>query len=163
MGTMEVVSDHKKFWEMHDLGSIPVELKARFYELGDVDLVEHPPERVYEPHESFFEIISQSSRVRGISPVFHPFYSEFFLNLVERGIEVDLILTESVFGRVVEDSRSSLDAFLEVENASMYVTREEVRLASAVTDVFFSLSLFLKTGQYDSRFDVTSRDASARS
>jgi predicted transcriptional regulator len=41
------------------------------------------------------------------------------------------------------------------------MTKKDFKFSYAVTDSYFSISLFYTTGVFDSRNDLTSRDASA--
>lgn len=159
--TLEVIERHENFWEEHSTEAVPMPLLLRIGELGNCELVENPPEHAYEPHREFLENLKRSTRVAGISPVFHPLYPEFFLRLAQNGVEVSLILTRRVFERVKEEYARTLNDFLNLKNADMYLYEGDIALACVATDVFFSLSLFYKDGTFDPHRDLISYDESA--
>ena len=159
--TLEVIERHETFWEEHSTEAVPMPLLLRIGELGNCELIENPPEHAYEPHREFLENLKRSKRVMGISPVFHPIYPEFFLRLAQSGVEVSLILTRRVFERVKEEYAGTLNDFLNLKNAEMYLCEGDITLACVATDVFFSLSLFYKNGTFDPHRDLISYDKSA--
>lgn len=148
--TIEIIDTYKDFWESHDIKAIPPHLLKRIYELGNCRLIETKISEIYEPHREWLEVISKSRKIKGISPVFHYSYPPFFLQLAESGAEVSLILTRDVFNRMKNEHMKTLQKFLRVRTAQLYVSDENIRLASGVTDGFCSISLFFKDGGYDS-------------
>lgn len=159
--TIDIMEKHKKFWMNHDLKAIPKHLLNRIYELGNCCLIESDISEMYEPHKQFMDALSKSKKIMGISPVFHHSYPPFFLQLAESGVEISLILTRKVFDKTKNEYADSLQKFLDLQTTELYVSDEDIRLASGVTDCFFSISLFFKNGGYDSQRDLISYDHSA--
>lgn len=158
---IEVIENHKPFWTEHDHSCIPERLLKRIYELGGSHIIENSPEDIYEIHKEFVENIVSSTSIYGISSVYHPAYPPMFLELAERGKNVTLILTENVFKKVKKNNRSDLRGYLGLKNAAMYVSDEDIKLASVVTDRFFSISLYFKDGTYDFKRDFISFNETA--
>ncbi len=159
--TIDIFEKHEDFLKNHDIEAIPPHLLNRIYDLGNCRLVESNISEIYEPHMDFFEALSKSKKVMGIAPIFHYSYPPFFLKLAQSGVEVSLLLTHDVFDKIKKEYRPMLDEYLSLPNASLYVSDEKIKLASAVSDSFFSISLFFKTGGYDSQKDLVSQDESA--
>jgi predicted transcriptional regulator len=72
-----------------------------------------------------------------------------------------LIFTPSVFKIVSEKYRDLLEEYFRCEHASLYVSKDDIKFSCAVSDSYFSMSLFYNTGAFDSKHDVVSRDPSA--
>lgn len=161
VNTLHVIDENKKFWERHIVEAIPQHLLERIGELGNCKLIENRTENIYEPHSLFLESLSKSKKIMGISPVLHPLYPQFFLQLAESGKNVSLILTGEVFGRIKSEHTDMLQKFLTMRNAQLFVSDEDIRLACGVTECFFSISLFFNNGNYDSQKDLVSFDNSA--
>jgi predicted transcriptional regulator len=159
--TIEIFEKYEDFLINHDIEAIPQHLLKRIYELGNCHLVENDISEIYEPHMNFFEALSKSKKVMGIAPIFHYSYPPFFLKLAQNGVEVSLLLTHDVFEKIKKEYMPMLDEYLSLQNASLYVSDEKIKLASAVSDSFFSISLFFKNGGYDSQKDLVSEDDSA--
>ncbi len=159
--TIEIVEKHEDFLVNHEIKAIPQHLLKRIYELGDCNIVEGNVSEIYEPHKEFIEYILSSKMVLGISPIFYHSYPPLFLQLAESGNEISIILTKNVFEKIKTEYTHILSKFIELPNAELYVSDEDIKLASAVTDSFLSLSLFFKNGGYDSQKELISTDSSA--
>ncbi|MDD1677929.1 MAG: winged helix-turn-helix domain-containing protein [Methanomicrobiales archaeon] len=161
LGTLAVFEQEKEFWKEHDLAGIPLPLRMRIAELGKYCIISSGEDELYESHSEFQEQILRSTRVHGYAPILHPIYPQFFLALAKRGVEISLVLTDSVFARIEKKYGDQLNEGLRYPNASLYVTVENIRLAFIVTDRYFSTGMFFQDGRFDTKLDVTSFDASA--
>ncbi len=160
--TMSVIEDNYEFWTTHDLKAIPQHLLRRINELGKCRLIKSSLKDWFDVHEPFIENLMKSKWIVGISPAFHPEYPLFFRKLGESGIPLSLIFTKLVFERLTKDySKEDLQQFLELENVKIFVSRKDIKIATATSDCFFSLSLFFKDGSYDSERDLYSFEPSA--
>lgn len=159
--TVEVIEKHEGFWKGHDIGSIPSQLMMKIDQLGNYQIIENSIEEIYEPHKEFLENILKSKKLLGISPIVHPIYPDFFLQLAEKGTEVSFILTKKAFNKVEKEYHDKLTRVLSFKNVSLYISDDDIKLACVSTDRFFSISFFLKNGVFDSRNDVVSFDESA--
>jgi predicted transcriptional regulator len=159
--TVDVIEKHESFWKGHDIGSIPSQLMMKIYQLGNYQIIESSIEEIYEPHKEFIENILKSKKLLGISPIVHPIYPDFFLQLAEKGIEVSLIFTKKAFNKVEKEYHDKLARGLSLQNVTLYISDDDIKFACVSTDRFFSVSFFLKNGVFDSRNDVVSFDESA--
>lgn len=161
LATVDAVRRHEEYWETHDLSAIPEHLLARLRELEGTRIVEHPEEGLYDPHDEFFENIAESEWVRGMSPVFHPKYPEFFHKAAAGGMDVSLILSDTVFEKAKAEYAEKVSDFLDHGNAEMYVYDGDLRIASGFTERFFSITLYFEDGPYDTRRDLVSLEEPA--
>jgi predicted transcriptional regulator len=159
--TVEAVEKHEEFWQEHDVGAIPPHLLMRINELYDTRIIESGTEELFEPNKESLENILNSKKIMGISPIVHPVHPEFYLQLLERGTEVSLILTRKVFDKLEKEYNDMLSRGLSFKNGSLYISDEDINIVCVATDVFFSISLFFKNGVFDSRQDLTSFNKSA--
>ncbi|MCQ1535859.1 winged helix-turn-helix domain-containing protein [Methanosarcina sp. KYL-1] len=153
--TLEALESKYDFWESHRLDGIPPDLLKR---IGDLkcSTFARPLDggSMFSPHTEFVENIAKSDYVKGISPFIHPLYPKMFLAFAERGTDVSLIVTASVFERMRTEFRSELEPFLGLNNTKLYVYEKEMLLSSAVTNCFLSLGLFYNNGTYDHANDI---------
>lgn len=159
--TIEVIGRHVEFWETHEVEALPMHLLRRIRDLGSYKIVESGVEEIYLPHKEFLENLMKSLTVRGVTPIFHPLYPDFFLKLIEGGVDVSLILTGKVYDKLRKEYSDKLRKAMGFENARFFICNEDIRLAFVSTDRFFSLSLFFKDGAFDSQKDLISYDKSA--
>ncbi|SNQ62313.1 conserved hypothetical protein [Candidatus Methanoperedens nitroreducens] len=159
--TVEAVEKHEEFWREHDVGDIPSHLLMRINELYDTRIIESSTEELFEPSKESLENIINSKKIMGISPIVHPVYPEFYLQLLERETEVSLILTRKAFDKLEKEYNDKLARGLSFKNGSLYISEKDINIVCIATDVFFSISLFFKNGVFDSRQDLISFNKSA--
>jgi predicted transcriptional regulator len=93
---------------------------------------------------------------------FHPLYPELFSEIIEKGMNFELILTNSVLERMKKDCLDSLQLLISSDNTEVYVCDDSIKLTTvSVTERFTYISLFNKDGRYDHR-KIMSFDDSAR-
>jgi len=158
--TLKLFEKDMEFWKEHKI-EIPEEFRSRLYELGEYKIVQSSPTEVFEPHKEFMKILFNSTTIKGISPIFHPEYPNFFLELAKRKRNISLIVTKDVFERIRKEYGKELKKGMLYENSSFMVCNESIKVAFTVTDRFLSLGLFLKNGNYDVHRDIVSFDESA--
>ena len=160
--TMEVFDKNRKFWHDHNIGVLPHELLLNIGDLGDYQIVETLDEDLFNINP-FLASLAEAKSIRGITHTVHPKFPEFFTAIAKKGIQSSLILTPNVFKIVAENYTDFLKEYLECRTASMYVCKENLKFSFALSDTYFSLSLFYNSGMFDSKHDITSQDASALS
>jgi predicted transcriptional regulator len=160
--TLETLENKYDFWSSHRLDSIPPHLLKR---IGDLKLCYFAKSlnesSMFSPHEEFIENISKSKFVKGVSPFIHPLYPKMFLHFAEKGIDISLVVTESVFRRLRTEFRSEMEKFMVMGNTHIYVYDKEIYLSCAVTDHFLSLGLFYNSSVYDHVNDIISFESRA--
>ena len=157
---MEIFDRNRKFWQEHNIGVLPQEILNNIGDLGDYRIIEVPDEDLFNINP-FLQNLAGSKTIRGISHTVHPKFPEFFTALAKKGVESSLIFTPNVYKIITENYSDLLQEFLDCGNATLYVNRENLKFSFAVSDSYFSMSLFYNTGIFDSKHDVTSRDESA--
>jgi predicted transcriptional regulator len=150
---VDLIEKNEDFWNDHDLSGIPDQLLDRLADLKDCDFYIDKLENVYTSHKSFLETIEQSHTIKGVSPVFFSTYPQFFKHLAEKDVPTSLILTDSIYEVVKTDYAEDLKTYNDGEFTDLYLI-DSAKVAFVVTDVFFSMSLFFKSGNYDPRTDL---------
>jgi predicted transcriptional regulator len=159
--TLTVIDQQKRFWQEHDIGALPPDFFTRIGEIQNPQILEAGLEDSFEPHNQFLEMILQSKTVAGLSPIVHPIYPRFFHSLAKQGREVNLILTKSAFNKIKKEYYDMLIDGLQYGNAHLSIYEQNVRFAYIVTDIYFSMALFMKNGIFDSTRDIVSNHPSA--
>ena len=153
--TTETFEGKYDFWTGHRLDGIPPHLLERISNLKHCTFCKPLDEgSMFSSHPEFVENIAKSEFVKGISPFIHPIYPKMFLTFAEHGMDVSLIVTESVFNRMKTEFKPEVAKFLSLNNTHIYVYVKEILLSSAVTNCFLSLGLFYNNGIYDHINDI---------
>jgi len=159
--TLSVIEQQKKFWQDHDCEALPQSLLMRIGEIKNPQILEAGIEESFEPHNQFLDMILRSTSIAGISPIVHPIYPRFFLALAKEGRSVRLILTKKAYGKIKKEFYDMLIEGLKYRNATLLICDDDLRFAFIVTDIYFSMGLFMKSGVFDSTKDIVSNAPSA--
>lgn len=154
-------TDHRDFWDGHRFEAIPDQFLDRLNELEGCGVVRSEPPDVFSQHRAFIEELYGSSWMRGVSPIYHSDYSSALVELSERMEFIDVILTEWVYDRFLEDGGEPVEEAMERENVRIRVSDQEYGVAFTVTDRVLSLGLFGLDGNYDIHEDLMCRAPSA--
>lgn len=153
-GFLETAVRHREFWEGHDLGGIPEPFRKSIGQLGEGRLITAEGADVYRPITEFLQRLPESSWIKGVSPIFHPRYSEFFSKLMEEGIEISLILTEDVIEVLRKKHADALHEFVAGNATQIFVYEGSLGTAFTVSDCLISLGLYDESGNYDVHHDL---------
>jgi predicted transcriptional regulator len=154
----ETIAGYEKFLNKFDdyvniyiLENIPEHLSPRFYELKDFVVVES--DECFRPHREFMEALSNSKEICGYSTVLFPEYIESFLKFAEEGRRIELVVNRDVLRQILENYKIELEKGLEYKNVEFYFSQKDYKFSFVVTDTFFSISFYLKTGFFDYKRD----------
>jgi predicted transcriptional regulator len=120
--------------------------------LSNSQLIESEHANVYKSHEKHIQVVQDSQEIRGVSPIFYPIYTETFRGIIEKGVKVELILTDAVLKRTInshDQGTEDMKKLLSTGNLTIW-TIKDAKVAFTVTDKFMTMGLFLPNGTYDS-------------
>jgi len=157
----------KKFQKLlinHEIDDIPSELLMNIGDLSNSTLIESDNIDVFKVHGTHMSIILNSKKIRGVSPIFYPDYPETFKNIIEKDINVELILTNGVFKKTLGSLDSqSLEKFkkLVLEKKLKIWVKDDIKVALTVTDTFMTMGFFSVNGMYDTARNLVSNHSDA--
>lgn len=150
LNVVNVFEENNDYWKNRNLKGVPKHLLKRFGELGSCLIIEPDLNYLFEFPKEFTENIAKSKYVMAYNAYFHPEYPALYSKLAEKGIEISLVLTDSVFERMQHDFSEEIGKFTAPENTELMVSKEMSGLATLVTtDRFLFLCFFNEQGQYD--------------
>jgi predicted transcriptional regulator len=161
----DVLEKFKDFWLNHDVEAIPSNFMLTLGSLKDSSLVKTESSELGKVHETFMQLLLNSKKLRGTSPIFHPDYVTAFRNLLEQGGKIELICTDQVLSKTLQSAAASDQAerfqkFIMQDHLKIYLI-ENLKIALTVTDDIFSLGLFSLNGTYDYNSDLISMNPEA--
>ncbi len=161
--TLNVLEEHKDFWQNRDLGPIPEHLLDRIGELGDVIVYEPDLNHLFEPPQKLLNSLYESQNVSTLYSYFCPSCPKNYSELAKKETNFELILTKPVYERLEEEYTEEHNAMIENENSNIYICDDTaIKLgALSVTDDMMLIAFFNKDGVFDHK-KVMSFDESAR-
>lgn len=163
--TICTLKNNQKLWLNHKIGDIPDDLLMEIGNLSNSQLIEAENADVFKTYNEFTYLLLQSKDIKGVSPFFHADLTKIFLDILDKGVKVELILSDAVLKKIIRSfNPKSLTDFLKFrssENLNLWVLNEEVEMAFTVTDKFLSFGLYTDNGVYDTSKDLISEDPAA--
>ncbi|MFC7167299.1 helix-turn-helix transcriptional regulator [Halospeciosus flavus] len=100
---------------------------------ADADVIRSNPVAPNQPLRRFEEVVQEADVLRGFSLVVFPEYVEtFHQEIVEGGLQADLLLSESMLDPVTEDFTEQFTEVLDAENATFFLTDAEITYTGIV-------------------------------
>ncbi|HEY9245355.1 MAG TPA: transcriptional regulator FilR1 domain-containing protein [Candidatus Methanoperedens sp.] len=158
----QVLQKHERFWLEHDLSGIPEYMMERIGWLKDSKIIQVSQLDIIKTHSSYISYIKTAKWVKGVYPIYSSDYAIVFKELIERNINICLILSEAVLNKLIE--AAGLDYLRNATsryNLEILIANEKLEVAFTVTDSFLSLGLFTKNGVYDITHDLVAADERA--
>jgi predicted transcriptional regulator len=155
-----LLDERGQFFNSHDLGAIPENLRYRIEELGNSKLIENKMENINATYWEVLDCMSRSTSILGIMPVFDPYHPQFFSAIVKKNVPVSLIFTSNIFNLLKNKYVDIFHEYLKYDNVKLYVV-DDARLSLIASDNFLSVSLYRKNGRFDAMTNLMSFDGTA--
>ena len=150
LNAIEVLEENRNYWLNRDLNGVSESILKRVGELGNCIIIEPDRNYLFEFPKEFTENITKSNYIMAFNAYFHPEYPGLYSRLAEKGIDISLVLTSSVYERFEKDYDEEIRKFMDFKNTEMLVSDEKTGLATLFsTDRFLFLSFFNNQGHYD--------------
>jgi predicted transcriptional regulator len=128
--TLEVLDNDVDYWGIHDLGFIPPHLLERIDELGECSIMNPPTEKMYEAHNDIIEVSIQHHF--SITTFFYPNFRDIFSQIISKGAETHVILSQSLFNKLRIDNYNDIKELLSNDLVHFYVCPKKLNLLSFV-------------------------------
>lgn len=150
LDTLEVIEKNSHYWQERDLSDLPPFFLERLNELKSCYLAKPDPDNIFEPPAVFLENMKKSKNILALSSIFHPIFSETFLDNEDNDSEISLIVTTKVYERLKNDFEKELKLYLSREKKKLFVCVEEIKIAMLIKTEFFMTADFLTSkGAFD--------------
>jgi len=156
------MTELKDFLVKHDTTTIPEHLLLRIGALKGASLIKTGTSELGKVHETFINVLLNSKKILGISPIFHKDFVDVFGHLLNQGCTAELILTPEVLNKTLGSADAQLfQKYLIEEKLKIFVKESNLKVALTVSDRIFSLGLFDLNGEYDYTEDLISKNPEA--
>jgi len=147
---LEVIEEHKDFWQERDLSVLSPAFLERLNELKPYSLVNPDPDKIFETPAVFLENMEKSKNILYLSSIFHPVFPEKFLKTENSDAEITLIVTKRIYERLKSDFKKELKLYLNRDQKRLFVCADDVKIAMLTkTEHFMMADFFTWKGAYD--------------
>jgi predicted transcriptional regulator len=161
--TMGTLTAHLKFWEDHDISTIPWPLLEQIGCLLNAEVVFDTGTDIMHVYYHFLQLLSEAKQIAGVSAIMSPGLAETLGRRVMEGVPVDLLVNPVTIALLEKEPyRSQVNALTAYDNFRVWVTERPIGFGLTVTDSAVSLGFYKRDAQiYDSSTDIFSRDPAA--
>ncbi len=161
--TMGTLTAHLKFWEDHDISTIPWPLLERIGDLLNAEVVFDTGTDIMHVYYHFLQLLSEAKQIAGVSAIMSPGLAETLGRRVVEGVPVDLLVNPVTIAQLEKEPyRSQMNALNACDNFRVWVTERPIGFGVTVTESAVSLGFYKRDAQiYDSSTDLFSRDPAA--
>ncbi len=141
----------------HDISCIPPEL---FKDIGCLEksfIVKSTSTNIMRPQEVLSEFLAKSKNFKQLTSVYNPSSVQIFIDSLDKGDDVQLIMTEGIINKLVETAgEEKLNKWINDGNLNLMKIDEEVKISLTTGDNFIAIGLFSADGTYDLNISLIS-------
>lgn len=160
-GMLNVFDKSDTYWDERELNTIPEELRNNMGDLGNIELIMPDLDHMYEIPEQLIRNTRESRKVSSLISFFHPDFPRFYEDMSNKGVVLDLIVTDSVFERMKNDYEEEMNSIIKAENTTFLVCSDDLKPPTFnITEKCAYITFFNSQGKYDHQ-DILTHDNSA--
>ncbi len=159
--TINLFDQYSDFWDQHDLAAIPEALLMRIGEIKNFIIMEDDVDDLDRTKVALNNLVMTSKSIVGVSCSFDQTFPELCNAAVRNGIPFELVVTDNIMKIIKKEHSRQMDEFISHPHASLYLTKENVRISHAVTDSCLFFSLDFSNGKFDVGSNLISYDPSS--
>ena len=156
--TIKVLEKNQRYWFNRNLSIIPPELLEQIREIGNYRLLEYDiREYMFDVPVEFSDKFKKSKHALCLLSIYHPTYSEMYLEMAKSGKEMTFIVTPKVH-EVFMGDKNILKSLINRENVTYMIyhdTENAICPTMILTDVFSYIYFFNKDGVYDNKIIIS--------
>lgn len=150
--TTEALDVDIDYWGTHDISFIPPDLLERMNELTPCDIMSPSTEKMYEAHYEFNQMTKEQKFQFSITSFFYPNFPLIFEELLSSGVEMHIIVSQSLFDKLKADNYEDLEKIIGHKLTKFYVYPRKMNfLAFVFNETSVMLSPLKSSGEFDNR------------
>lgn len=159
--SLGIIKNCEKIWLNHLIEGIPSFLVKEIGCLSGSFIIESTPTDIIRPQTHYAEILSKSSNIKVVSPIFYyPFFDLYTSGLKEEA-EAQIILTPLILDAMIKNMGIKNLKNKISGNLKFLLVDEDIKVVFTVTENFLHFGLFLSDGLYDATMSLVNYDESA--
>jgi predicted transcriptional regulator len=149
--TLDVLEGNKEYWQSRDLSGLPESALDNIGDLGEVLIHEPDLSHLFEPPKQLLQSLKKAENVSTFYSYFCPSCPYNYAELGRKETNFTLILTKSVYTRLVEEYEDQYNAMMGSKKSSLYVVEDDAAKLGAlsITDDLLLIAFFNTEGVFD--------------
>lgn len=141
---------NEKFWNTHDLTTIPKENLKNIYLLKNANCISSTTSNLSKAYNSYTELIANSNELKIILPIFSENHLMQIVQLIEKQTlhKLELIINQDILP-LIHRNPLFKKWLINNENVEIICLKNPLKTFLTMNDNFMSLTLFFKDGHYD--------------
>ncbi|CAJ35940.1 helix-turn-helix transcriptional regulator [Methanocella arvoryzae] len=156
--TAEVFDRLGSFWRLHDIGCIPEEFRRRIGELHTAEYIKDDTEDMNRTTKMLLKIIREANEISGLSSIYDDEIVDTILKKAKSGTPVEMVLTDRVVEKMMNDHNKILKEFYECSNYHDYVFDGDIKTPLILTDSTLYFSTYFIDGTFDTQSNIVGHD-----
>jgi len=150
--TTNMFGENRDYLGTHFIDFIPTYLIKELSKLGSCNIIDIPMGDFFDVEKDFLEKAVVSKYWLQITSSLHPMFHEFYVEMVNNGTDVSVIITQEIYEKVKHDYYDEFKELIDIKLISLYLYPKSLDFASFIlADQCINFRLFTQEGQYDNK------------
>ncbi|MCQ6963542.1 helix-turn-helix transcriptional regulator [Methanolobus chelungpuianus] len=152
LDTVNILDTDIDYWGTHRLDFIPAGLLRRINEIRSCAIVEPCVTELFELNRKYINDAYRSMSLHTVTTLLHPQFKDIYLDLVEHGVDIQLILSYGLFRKTRAENHADLKQLITNDKIRVFVYNKPMKLISfSSNDNSLLLRLLTVSGEYDGK------------
>lgn len=160
--TTNMFGENRDYLGTHFIDFIPSYLIKKLPKLGSCSIIDISIGDFFDVEKDFLEKAIMSKYWLQITSTLHPMFHEFYLEMIDQGTDVSVIITQEIYEKIKHDYYDDLKELIDIKLISFYVYPKSLEFVSFIlADQCINFRLFTQEGESDNKkMLICSPDAS---
>lgn len=150
--TTNMFGENRDYLGTHFIDFIPTYLLKKLPRLGSCNIIDIPIGDFFDSENDFLEKAIMSKHWLQITSTLHPMFHEFYVEMIDQGADVSVIITPEIYEKIKHDYYDDLKELIDLKLISFYVYPKSLEFVSFIlADQCINFRLFTQEGESDNK------------
>jgi predicted transcriptional regulator len=150
--TANMFGENSDYLGTHFIDFIPTYLLKKLPQLGSCNIIDISVGDFFDMETEFLEKAVTSKYWLQITSTLHPMFHEFYIEMINQGTDVSVIITPEIYEKVKNDYYDDFKELIDIKLISLYLYPKSLDFASFIlADQCINFRLFTQEGEYDNK------------
>ena len=150
--TTDMFGENRDYLGTHLIDFIPSYLLKKLPQLGSCNIIDISICDFFDAEKDLLEKAITSKHWLQITSTLHPEFHEFYVEMIEQGTDVSVIITQEIYEKLKHDYYDDFKELIDIELISFYAYPKSLEFVSFIlADQCINFRLFTQEGKYDNK------------